>query len=167
MNYWFDCLNGAHSFVAKKQRKNNTRAYTKEILEENSKDDRFKNLEHFLQDLKDWKNKAYNSQNVSLNTTTAPDLITNFPADEESEVFEGEDDADTPASKKILSRETLEGIKMSTRAIMGAITFLLKEGVEYINARIFTQDPLEQHFSKLRAGQGGSTNPNIMQLETE
>ena len=32
-----------------------------------------------------------------------------------------------------------------------------------INARVFTQDPLEQHFSKLRAAQGGSNNPSLGQ----
>lgn len=52
---------------------------------------------------------------------------------------------------------------MSTHAIRSAITFLLNEGVEYVNARIFTQDPLEQHFSKVRGGQGGSNNPNYYQ----
>ena len=43
------------------------------------------------------------------------------------------------------------------------INFLLEEGTSFINARVFTQDPLEQHFSKIRAGQGGSNNPDLLQ----
>lgn len=71
---------------------------------------------------------------------------------------------DTPASQRNLSRQTLEGIEITTRAFIDVVKFLLREGTRYINARVFTQDPLEQYFSRVRAGQGGSNNPNLGQV---
>ena len=32
-------------------------------------------------------------------------------------------------------------------------------------ARSFSQDPLEQHFNRQRAGFGGSRNPNVSQVQ--
>lgn len=52
---------------------------------------------------------------------------------------------------------------MTTLAFKPLVTFLLSKGATFINARVFTQDPLEQHFSKIRAGHGGSNNPNLQQ----
>lgn len=164
-NKWFDCLNGAHSFVGKKKRNPNLNPYTKDVLGENPTDTRFQFLDTVLLYLKNWKNEAYNqNQNASVNISAIADATSDALEDEHSEIFQGDIDTDeTPAHRRTLSRETLEGIEMSTHAIRSAITFLLNEGVEYVNARIFTQDPLEQHFSKVRGGQGGSNNPNYYQ----
>lgn len=165
-NRWFDCLNGAHSNMAKRRKNTDLSAYTKEVLGVNPKDKRFKFLDSVLEHLRMWKEEALNqNSNVTVNTSTTADTPRDF---DESEIFEGEietEEDDTPGSRRILSRETLEGIEMSTLAIKSAITFLLEEGVSYINPRVFTQDPLEQHFSKIRAGQGGSNNPNYWQVQ--
>lgn len=75
-----------------------------------------------------------------------------------------DEEDETPPAKKILSHQTLKGIEMTTRAFIGCVKFLLKEGTVFINARIFSQDPLEQHFSKQRMGGGGSTNPNLQKF---
>ena len=84
--------------------------------------------------------------------------------DSAAEEDEAGEEGPIPGSKRILSRETLEGIEMTSRAFIDVTKFLLKEGADFINARVFTQDPLEQHLSKLRAGQGGSNNPNLGQV---
>lgn len=162
-NDWFDCLNGAHTIVGKKKRNPNLNAYTKDVLGDNPTDKRFEFLDSVIDHLHQWKEEAYSSNvNSSVNISINADTSRNVDNDD-SDIFQGEEEDDTPAAKKILSRETMEGIELSTRAIKAAIIFLLNEGVEFINARIFTQDPLEQHFSKVRAGQGGSNNPNYSQ----
>lgn len=165
-NNWFDCLNGAHSSVGRKKKNKLLEPYTQASFKNNSEDTRFQLLNDVLQYLEDWKEEASRSPNQTADCSVLSSSTAAIPEDEESAVFEGVDDpsTETPACKRLLSRETLEGIEMSTRAIMGAIKFLLGEGVEFINARIFSQDPLEQHFSKIRGGLGGSTAPNVGQV---
>ena len=158
-NDWFDCLNGAHSSQGKRTRNKNLEPYTSE------NDSRFDDILSFLKYLEEWKEDAWNanhSQSVNCTTTMPGD----GPEDEDT-IDEGNppgEEDDTPGSKRILSRQTLEGIEMTSRAFISVVKFMLKEGADFINARIFTQDPLEQHFSKLRAGQGGSNNPNLTQV---
>lgn len=161
VNDWFDCLNGAHSTQGRKKRNENLKPYT-------SKDDpRFSILDDFLKYLDEWQIDAENV-NQSINATLNADNSMNVDtpdgdtSDIESAAYDPE--TDTAVSKKLLSRETLEGIRMSTLAFKPLVHFLLDEGASFINARVFTQDPLEQHFSKVRAGQGGSTNPNLVQV---
>ncbi|KAK3922779.1 Transposable element P transposase [Frankliniella fusca] len=68
--------------------------------------------------------------------------------------------------KMTLCWQTVTGIKRSIHAIAGAIRFLLQleEPAKFINARVFSQDPLEQHFSLQSMGRGGSRNPNAFQF---
>ena len=66
--------------------------------------------------------------------------------------------------KMMLSQQTLEGIEMTVLAFTGAVRFLLSEGVTYINARVFCQDPLERSFGKQRQCGGGSRNPTVAQF---
>ncbi|KAK3916519.1 Transposable element P transposase [Frankliniella fusca] len=64
--------------------------------------------------------------------------------------------------KAILSHQKLEGIYITVNAFTGAVKYLLKETrVDFVNARIFCQDPLEQYFSKQRASMGGKQNPTV------
>jgi hypothetical protein len=161
VNSWFDCLNGAHSSQGRKKRNENLNPYT------SKEDPRFNLLDEFLKYLDEWKLES-EAANQTLNATIAADnsIVADSPDCDVSEIENAafDPDADTPASKRILSRETLEGIRITTLAFKPLIHFLLDEGVSFINARIFCQDPLEQHFSKVRAGQGGSTNPNLKQV---
>lgn len=158
VNDWFDCLNGAHSFMAKRTANTKIAPYT-------VKDDpRFDLLDKFMVYLNEWQNEAQRS-NETLNSTVAANISANIDGDESIIEEEGFDPTnDTPASKRILSAQTLEGIRMTTLAFKPLVHFLLDEGTRYINARVFCQDPLEQHFSKVRSGQGGSNNPNIDQV---
>jgi len=66
--------------------------------------------------------------------------------------------------KMLLSRQTREGIEITIRGFISATKFLLQEGADFVNARTFSQDHLEQHFSLQRAGGGGSSNPNVNQF---
>jgi len=157
-NDWFDSLNGAHSSQATRTRNANLAPYT------SIDDPRFDLLDDYLKYLEDWEKEAHNP-NQSMNTTCAGDKSQNIDDPNESEIEDGgfDPDDDTPGSKRILSKQTLEGIRMTTLAFKPLVQFLLSEGTSFINARIFCQDPLEQHFSKIRAGQGGSNNPNFSQ----
>ncbi|KAJ1526448.1 hypothetical protein ONE63_009582 [Megalurothrips usitatus] len=160
VNDWFDCLNGAHSSVAKKTRNENLAPY------EHVDDKRFNVLQNFLDYLDEWSTEANNpnpsgAADASLNITIA----SNVGGLDESEIDQGgvSQKEETHVSLRQLSKQTLDGIRMTTVAFKPLVGFLLGEGVSFINARVFTQDPLEQHFSKVRAGQGGSTNPNLGQ----
>ncbi|KAK3910961.1 Transposable element P transposase [Frankliniella fusca] len=155
VNDWFDCLNGAHSAISKKKNKPNVAAYT------SVSDPRFDLLDNFLSYLEEWEMEAKN-HDVTTDTSCS-----NINGDnDESVIDEGgpPDEDDVHVSKRLLSRQTLKGIYMTTLAFRPLVTFMLEQGASFINARVFTQDPLEQHFSKLRAGQGGSTNPNLGQV---
>ena len=171
VNDWFDCLNGAHSNMGKRMKNEKLNTY------KSADDTRFDFILSFSTYLDEWDASA-----TSVNAANLPDI-------EKSNISEGADgtlheptfasddqELEDPnsaggsvktaseASKRKLSRQTLEGIEMTTRAFIPMVRFLLAEGTEMINARVFCQDPLEQHFSKLRAGQGGSTNPNVRQV---
>lgn len=163
VNDWFDCLNGAHSSLAKRYRNANIAPYT------STGDSRFLLLEEFLEYLNDWEKDAQNP-NMSINASIGADTSKNLDdpvSCDESDIEERDvnaEEEDTPVSRRLLSKETLEGIRMTTLAFKPLITLMLLHGASFINARVFTQDPLEQHFSKIRAGQGGSNNPNLNQV---
>lgn len=161
VNNCFDCLNGAFSNQDKTTRNKRLAGY------KSLNDERFEELEGFLNYLEEWGNDAQTT-NVTINASTATVLDSTANVDgslggDESAIEEVCED-DTPASRRQLSQQTLEGIKMTTLAFKPLVQYLLQEGATFINARIFTQDPLEQYFSKLRGGFGGSTTPNAGQV---
>ena len=164
VNDWFDRLNGAHSTMGKKRNNPNLNTYTSQ------EDPRFDQLLGFLDYLDEWKAEAYQlgddvTINASVNETGMVDSIqgdsdvTFDPVEDNDEGPEAEDD--TKAAQRILSHQTLLGIETTTRSFIACVKFLLGEGVNFVNARIFSQDPLEQYFSRQRAGGGGSNNPNL------
>lgn len=96
-------------------------------------DKRFAEFESKLKYLKDWRQEVYASPKK------------------------------TEAQKKamILAQQTLDAWEMICLAMPACIKFLLNEGTKFVMARVFCQDPLEQHFSKQRASCGGNKNPNV------
>ncbi|KAK3925819.1 Transposable element P transposase [Frankliniella fusca] len=156
VNDWFDCLNGAHTSIAKKKMNPNLAAYT------SVNDSRFDLLEDFLHYLDTWQAESENHNQSCASNLDGSEAADN-PVDGDVSEIEDTPEEFTPASRRQLSRETLEGVRMTTLAFKPLIQFLLGEGTQFINARIFTQDPLEQFFSKIRAGHGGSRNPNLNQ----
>lgn len=153
VNAWFDRLNGAHSGMGRKKRNPNLESYR------SVEDPRFQQLHDFLTYLDEWKAEAYSLGEVTINETANTSIL------EDSGEFEPFEDVveecTTKAEKRILSHQTLLGIEITTRSFVKCVKFLLGEGTDFINARVFSQDPLEQYFSKQRAGGGGSTNPNL------
>ena len=158
-NNWFDNLNGPHSYVG--GRKNNKRLFPYRA----SNDWRFAEMEGFLEYLSKWKEEAYSNPSADISGITSMSVCEDEIDLSDCNLVEDNDDGDdeTPADKKLLAWQTQLGIEMSTLAIMDAIKFLLKE-LEYVNPRVFCQDPLEQYFSKQRDGCGGSTNPNFARV---
>ena len=98
-------------------------------------DDTFKKYEEMIEYLNKWKKQVAAEPNVS------------------------QEERNT----RILSKQTLDAWEMICRALPAAIKFLLEEKTRYVNARVFCQDPLEQHFSKQRALMGGNRNPSVDQ----
>lgn len=69
--------------------------------------------------------------------------------------------------KTYLSRQVFEGMEVTIRGFVGAVRWLLDEDnprAQFVMARAFSQDPLEQHFSQQRGNLGGSTNPNVQRF---
>lgn len=64
-----------------------------------------------------------------------------------------------------LSHQTLVGIEMTVRGFTAAAKYLLTPveeggaGTKFLMAGAFSQDALEQYFSKQRAACGGNRNP--------
>lgn len=65
-------------------------------------------------------------------------------------------------AKTMLPYQAIEGIEIAIRSFVGATKWLLAEQkANFIMARAFSQDPLEQDFSGHRAAHGGSTASNV------
>lgn len=129
-------------------------------------DNRFDELQNFLNYLEEWREDAESSANKTINDSVQdvddPQDTTAVGALDENEENEDYD----PASVKQLPRQTIEGIKITVHGFTAAVKFLLNEGVKFVNARVFCQDPIEQYFSKQRGRGGGSTTPNLQQSLT-
>ncbi|XP_022107675.1 uncharacterized protein LOC110988468 [Acanthaster planci] len=67
--------------------------------------------------------------------------------------------------KMTLSRETVEGIKITVHSFVELGKHLLKQpGVQYLLSEKFCQDPLEEYFSKQRGAGGSNENPSVEQF---
>ena len=130
VNEWFDCLNGAHSFVAKKKKNKNLASY------ESVDDSRFEVILSFVKYLQEWEKEA----NAPVMEESMLNLST-VTEDADKSIIEGQLESneveDTPASKRTLCRQTVQGIEMTSRAFVAMVKFLLSEGIQFINARVF------------------------------
>lgn len=172
VNDWFDLLNGAFSTHGFKKNNRRLHPYTikdVEDFENKLEGSRFQELHDFLNYLNDWKEEVEARKNNTLSTSLMSDLGVgtlvedgSFQALNDSQV-EGDQEEDASA-RNLLPHQTLLGIEMSCRAFIGATTFLLRNGVKFLNARVFCQDPLEQNFGRQRQAGGGSNNPNLQQF---
>ncbi|KAE8740774.1 hypothetical protein FOCC_FOCC013698 [Frankliniella occidentalis] len=161
VNDWFDMLNGNDFNEGK--RKNNLNLYPYE----RENDPRFAKLEQFVQYLKDWGEEAERAAMNSTMDTSAASATAHNPDDPATDTEVGaeeESEEASPASMRQLSHQTLEGIEIAARGFIGAVKFLLREGVKKINARVFCQDPIEQFFSKQRYKGGRNPTPNSQQF---
>ncbi|CAC5392195.1 THAP9 [Mytilus coruscus] len=62
-----------------------------------------------------------------------------------------------------LSRETLEGLRITVKSFTKLVRELLSEpGVQYVLSGKFSQDPLEIYFSKQRGCGGNNDNPTVL-----
>ena len=157
VNDWFDCLNGAFSLHGVKTKNPNLNPYRL------PDDPRFEDLMGFLQYLADWKEAVYSLDALAHNLTEsfADPLNDSYePVPENEREDNVEPSEENKAAKKLLPAQTLDGIEITTMAFIECTKFLLEEGTKYVNARVFSQDHLEQHFSKQRMRGGGSSNPN-------
>lgn len=151
INKFFDCLNGAFSGQTIKTRNKNLAPYT------SATDERF-----------DWLGVPHPDHQNVIN-----DKVLEKPFLKYLEEWKEEVQALPIHSKKkekmLLAHQTLHGIEMSIRGFAGAVRYLfenLDEPPKFIMARVFSQDPLEQHFSKQRGACGGSNNPNAAQFNS-
>jgi len=138
-NRFFDCLNGAHSIQSKRKRNSDLAPYTVENIEYELMEGRFKFLRGFIDYLAEWR-----------------DQIDFLPLHS------------SVKSRMYLPMQTMIGIEMTIRGIEAATVYFLdplKGKGTFLNARIFSQDPLEHHFGDQRAGCGGSRNPNVAKFQ--
>lgn len=68
-------------------------------------------------------------------------------------------------SKLYLSKQTMFGWKITVRSFVALTKLLLQQdGVQFVLSERFSQDPLEQHFSKQRSAGGSNDNPTLHQF---
>ncbi|XP_035690813.1 uncharacterized protein LOC118425822 [Branchiostoma floridae] len=92
--------------------------------------------EDFLGFLREWEEEAHGTPNLS------------------------KDDR----NRMCLSKQTLEGLRITVASFTTLTKVLLQEdGVRYVLSEKFTQDPLEQHFSKQRHRCGANEHPTVME----
>jgi hypothetical protein len=171
VNNWFDLLNGAFSGHGQKTNNYRLNPYTikdVEDFENGVNGSRFQELLDFLNYLDAWKSEVKANINASISRTMDESGVEPLP-DEGSfhalnDTQEGDQEEEDVSSRNLLPHQTLLGIEMSCRAFISCTTFLLKEGITFINARVFCQDPLEQNFGRQRMAGGGSNNPNLNQF---
>ncbi|CAC5412162.1 THAP9 [Mytilus coruscus] len=60
-----------------------------------------------------------------------------------------------------LSRQTLDGLKISVKSITECVKFVLGSGADFILTHHFNQDPLEQHFGHCRHKSGANNYPTV------
>ncbi|XP_034255467.1 uncharacterized protein LOC117653722 [Thrips palmi] len=172
VNDWFDLLNGAFSTHGVKKNNRRLHPYTLQDVqdfENGAEGSRFQELLDFVAYLDEWKEEVQAGQDATHSRSVMSELGVDLLPDEGS--FHELDDSQTGdpsdeefSSRNLLPHQTMLGIEMSCRSFIHATTFLLKEGVTFINARVFCQDPLEQNFGRQRMAGGGSTNPNLNQF---
>lgn len=138
VNNWFDLMNGAHSLHGKITANPRLDPYT--ML---NKDERFAELRGFVQYFKEWEAEV---------------MALPLPA--------------TLKSKMLPAKPTMEGIEVTVNGFIGAVEYMLDKehgaGADFVNARTFCQDAVEQYFGKQRAALGGKHNPNVVEfLNTE
>jgi len=63
-----------------------------------------------------------------------------------------------------LSRQTLNGLQITTKSVVASTRFLLLKGADFILTEHFNQDPLERHFSHYRQKGGMNENPTVDQV---
>ena len=66
-------------------------------------------------------------------------------------------------SQMLLSKQTLKGLRFTTRSIVECIRFMLHHGAQFVLTSHFNQNPLEQHFGHCRHKGGSSENPTVFE----
>ena len=66
--------------------------------------------------------------------------------------------------KMFISRQTMEGIKITVHSVVECVKFLLSCGMEYVLTERFTQDLLELYFGLQRACGASNDNPTVQQF---
>ncbi|XP_006814529.2 uncharacterized protein LOC102801316 [Saccoglossus kowalevskii] len=64
-------------------------------------------------------------------------------------------------SAMFISRQTMEGLKMTVKSFVETTKYLLNHGVQYFLSEKLCQDPLEAHFSNHRHRGGANNDPNV------
>jgi len=104
---------------------------------ENVGDDRFLWLESFLEYLNNWK--------------TSIDERPDKPDYKQKQLM-------------FISAQTYEGILMSVNSLIECVTFLLRNGVNYVLTERFCQDDLENYFGRQRAIGHSQDNPRVIDV---
>lgn len=70
----------------------------------------------------------------------------------------------TDKNKMFISTQTYEGILTTTYSLIGAVKFLLQDGLEYVLTERFCQDPAEEYFSSQRQHGRRNENPDLYEF---
>uniref|UniRef100_A0A7M6DPD0 Uncharacterized protein n=1 Tax=Clytia hemisphaerica TaxID=252671 RepID=A0A7M6DPD0_9CNID len=67
----------------------------------------------------------------------------------------------TEKGKLCLSKQTLQGLRITTKSFITLGRLLFAEGAQFLLSEKFSQDPVEEYFSKQRAKRGPDENPDL------
>ena len=82
---------------------------------------------------------------------------------EESTLQRSGDFSSSDRAKMFISKQTYEGLIITTKAMIECVKFLLKEGMSYVLTERFCQDPVEEYFGAQRKIGRRSENPDFQQ----
>ncbi|XP_077870235.1 uncharacterized protein LOC144363527 [Saccoglossus kowalevskii] len=83
----------------------------------------------------------------------------------ERECLQTPNTTEVEKKKMCLSRETLEGYRITVNCFVDLVPVLLQlDGVDFLLSEKFCQDPIEEYFSKHRACVGGNDNPTVAEF---
>ena len=67
-------------------------------------------------------------------------------------------------TKMFLSRQTYEGLQITSYSVIEATKYLLREGVHFVLTERFRQDPVEEYFGNQRKLSRRNDSPDIRQF---
>ena len=112
---------------------------------------------------RNWNIRQFDSPNDDRLQWLRNDFLKYF-ADWEKSIAEREGFDAKDKEKMFISRQTMEGLKITVYSVIESVQYLLNSGMEYVLTEKFTQDLLEHYFGLQRACGASNDNPTVQQF---
>ncbi|XP_011680559.1 uncharacterized protein LOC100893587 [Strongylocentrotus purpuratus] len=93
------------------------------------------------------------------------DVFLQYLSDWEKAIADSPNLSAIERERRCISKETRDGLRITVNSFVELTKELLvEEGVQYVLSEKFSQDPIEEYFSKQRGAGGSNDNPTIQQV---